>query len=257
MDNKKDEELFKNRLLELSEKSFRQNIYTFTDFLTMDQLSIASSMPQLRGAGVTAWGGAEICARKMLRFGDEEAFGYAVPFPIDIIKISPLNSKFADELSHRDFLGAVMNLGLKRPVIGDILVKDECAYLFAEQQVTKFIQESLCTVRHTSVSCAVINSDDTDELLNIDPKYDRKTLTVASLRLDAVIAGVYNLSRTAAADTIRLQNVYINQRMTDNQAASVKVGDIISVRGRGRFVLAEEGHVTRKGRLSITVDRYV
>ena len=120
----KEEAIFQNRIMELAERSYKQSCYTFTEFLTLPQIDLCLSMVnRLNYAGMTFFGGATDCDRKVLRFGKTEDLGYEEPFPIVCLKIEPLAEKFAKELTHRDYLGALMNLGIQRENLGDIFVQ--------------------------------------------------------------------------------------------------------------------------------------
>ena len=111
----------KNRFHDLAERSYARDLFTFTGFLGLgEQDAFWQEEPKLKYAGYTLYGGCENADRVMVRFGNAEKFGYDVPFPIVCIHIRPLASKFADELTHRDFLGALMNLGIDRSTLGDI-----------------------------------------------------------------------------------------------------------------------------------------
>ena len=100
-------------------------------------------------------GGYDAAERKLACFGDEELCGYVEDPPICCIRIEPVNAKFSDALTHRDFLGSVMGLGLKREVLGDIVLEDNCGYLFCHDTVAPYIIEQLNQVRHTTVRCSV------------------------------------------------------------------------------------------------------
>lgn len=96
----------KKRFLELAEKSYAQNIYTFTGFLSMaEQEALFEAMQKNKSYTFSLSGGGEGCERQMARFGSPEELGYEEPFPVEILKISPLLEKFADNFTHRDFLG--------------------------------------------------------------------------------------------------------------------------------------------------------
>ena len=125
-DSEKEEQQIRNRLRELAEKSFHQNMFTFTGFLGLSEQDIFWRMePELRYAGYELSGGIAGADRQMIRFGNAEELGYEVPFPIVCIHVKPVIAKFADKLSHRDFLGALMNLGIERSVVGDIKAGDK------------------------------------------------------------------------------------------------------------------------------------
>ena len=99
-------------------------------------------------------GGYQDAERVMLRFGGEELMGYEEEFPISCLKVSPVSAKFADVLTHRDYLGALMNLGIERDRLGDILIAGNEAFIFCTSSMADFITENLVKVKHTSVSCS-------------------------------------------------------------------------------------------------------
>ena len=139
-----EEELVKKRFRELADKAYNSNTYTFTGFLGLAEISYFYELErELCYVPVTAFGGSESCERVILRFGSEELFGYVEDFPITCLKIQPLMQKFADDLSHRDFLGALMNLGIERSVLGDIIIKDNEGYLFCTNAIAPYIVENL------------------------------------------------------------------------------------------------------------------
>ena len=131
--NEKEIQQLKNRFRDLAEKSFRQGIFTFTGFLGLSEQDVFWQEERgLSHTGYCLGGGYDGADRVMIRFGDSGELGYEVPFPIVCIHIQPLAQKFADELSHRDFLGALMNLGIERSTIGDIKAGERQAYLFCQ-----------------------------------------------------------------------------------------------------------------------------
>ena len=121
--DEKDLQQLKKRLTELAEKAYSRNIYTYTPFLGLaEQQAYYAVEREVSYAGVQMEGGASLCERKIIRFGDP---GYEETFPIARIEILPKTPKFAENLTHRDFLGAVMNLGIERDVVGDFFVKEK------------------------------------------------------------------------------------------------------------------------------------
>ena len=110
-----DELLLKKRLTELAEKSYSQGTYTFSNFLGLAEQDVLSRIERdIRHVPKALYGGAEGCQRVMVRFGDEDLCGYDLPFPIVCLKAAPTAPKYADKLTHRDILGALMNLGITR-----------------------------------------------------------------------------------------------------------------------------------------------
>ncbi len=250
----KSDDSIKRRFEELAERAYAENRFLFTDFLDMSQLSNFYDMErELSYAGTLVSGGTEGCERCMVRFGSSDNTGYEEAFPILLLKISPLQKKFSDELTHRDFLGSLIGLGLERTKIGDIVVRDNEAYVFTADSIGDYITETLNKVKHTSVKvekCSKVPEQ-------LAPKFSEESIIVSSNRLDAVIAKVYNLSRDLAVRCISEGRVYINGREMTGNAKSLKAGDIVSVRGKGKFIFESEGGTTRKDKLYISIKRYI
>lgn len=249
---------FRKRIAELAEKSYRNSQYIFTDFLTEAEQAILLSMAKDRTAfpsGFSLWGGHEEAERQMVRFGSLEEFGYEEPFPICCIRIFPMQKKFAESLTHRDYLGALMHLGVERKVVGDILADKEesCAYVFCEEQIAEFLMENIDQIRHTHMKC-----ERTEEIpQRLRPKLDRMEIQIASGRLDAIAAQVCHLSRSAVLELFREKKIFLNGIPMENPACQPKPGDMISVRGYGRMRFLGTDRVTRKGKEVVVLERYI
>lgn len=243
----------KNRFYDLAERSYARDLFTFTGFLGLgEQDAFWQEEPKLRYAGYTLYGGCENADRVMVRFGNAERLGYEVPFPIVCIHIRPLAAKFADELTHRDFLGALMNLGIDRGTLGDIKAGEKQAYLFCQDSVGEFICANLNKVRHTNVKCSL--AENVEELVQREPEII--SVQVQSIRADAVLAKVYNLSREKSLELFRAGKVFVNGRTCENNARTLKAGDVVNARGYGKLRLEEGSRETRKGKLAIDVAVY-
>ena len=241
------------RLRELAERSYNNGQYTFTDFMSVAELSVYSdNESELKYAHPKLFGGCDLSERKIIRFGSEDELGYAQEFPITALSVRPLASKFADELNHRDFLGALMNLGIKREMLGDIFVKDREACVFCRDNIAQFIIDNLTRVKHTSVKTEI--ADNIEEITA--PDMDDKVIQVSSLRIDAVIARVYNLSRQEALDLFPAGLVFLNGRSCSENAKQLSAKDVISVRGKGKFEFSQELNLSKKGKLNCRVRIY-
>lgn len=253
MENEKEIQQLKNRFRDLADKSFSQNMFTFTGFLGLSEQDTFWQLErELSYAGFVLFGGAEETDRKVVRFGSEKEFGYVVDFPIVCVHIKPLLAKFADEMSHRDFLGALMNLGIERSTLGDIRVGDKEAYLFCLDSIAEFICENLTQVKHTHVKCEVV--DGAKEVPMEEPEV--KVVQVPSLRVDAVIAKVYNKSRESCLELFRTQKVFVDGRLCENNSKNLKSGETVNARGYGKFKIQGDGKETKKGKLALTVLLY-
>ena len=245
-------ELIKKRFSELAERSYSKGQFTFTSFLNMQELSVFYEERRgLEYAKPAVFGGYEGAERAVVRFGSPDELGYDEEFPIDILEISPLAEKFADDLTHRDFLGALMSIGIERELLGDIIVTGKKAYVFTLSRISEYIMDNLTSVRHTSVSLRKAESSELDAAYHGFEK--EKVVQVASERCDAVISKVFNLSRSASSEYFRQKKVFVNGCITENTSLILKEGDMVTVRGFGRFKLLKMNGTSRKGKLNIVV----
>lgn len=249
-----EEQLFQKRLIELADKSYQNSLYVFTSFLSMQELDLYYRIErELSYVSTTMFGGTKDCERVMLRFGSEELCGYIEPFPISCVEISPVMEKFAENLTHRDYLGALMNLGIERSTLGDILIVEKTAYLFCTEKMAAYIVENIDTIRHTHVKCKI--TENFPE--SIITKLERKSVLVSSERVDGVIAKLYNMSRSQVLELFRTKKIFVNGRVYENNSGLLKAGDRVSVRGFGKFIYQGRAYETKKGKLSVEADIYV
>ena len=249
-----DYDFLKKRFVELALKADSGSYYTFTDFLGLaEQSAFSEILSKIKGIRYVSFGGAEGCERVMVRFGNEEEIGYDIPFPISVIKVSPLSQKFADKLSHRDFLGSLMNLGISRDTIGDIAIVDNVGYVFAKEDIAPFIADGLNKIKHTDVKCEICDSAPEGTLFRTEPK----RVQASSERIDSLIAKVFSLSRDDAQRLFPKKLVFINGRICESLSHTPRQNDVISVRGHGRMIYRGFDSLTRKGKLNITVDLYI
>lgn len=242
----------KKRFLELADRAERQNLYTFTGFLSLAQQDVLWQAAKEAGAFVSLDGGIAHAERRMARFGNPEEFGYEEPFPIRCLLVEPVQEKFADTFTHRDFLGAIMNLGIDRSTVGDILIDRKSAYVFCTETMAPWLTENLTQVRHTSVRVKAVE----EAACLPERKFLSKEEQVASLRCDGIVAAVWNLSRSRSQTLISQRKVFVNGRQQENGSALLKAEDVVSVRGMGKFIFRGEKHTTRKGKLVVGIDLF-
>ena len=242
------EALLTNRLTELASRASSRGRWVFSEFLTLAQQDL---LLRLRlDCPFELFGGLASSERKIACFGSEDLCGYMEPPPVVCLRLEPVMQKFADPLSHRDFLGALMSLGVRREVLGDIEIVDNVGYLFCLESIAPFIEQNLTSVRHTTVRVA---PSAPPEKLSAPPPVTE--LVVASERLDAAVAAVFRLSRSQAQELIDSEQVFISGRLA-RASAGLSAGDIVSVRHYGRFVYEGISRETKKGRLRVAVRVY-
>ncbi len=220
----------------------------FTRFLEPSETPAAMSAAQSLGIHITFGGGWEDAERRIAAFYDGEL---DAPFPIESLMLH-WNPKFASA-SHRDLLGAVMALGLERDALGDIClgVDPGCAYLFCIPEVADYIQGNL-----ESAGRAKLKITRASHIVIAPPKGTFNRVTVQALRLDAIVAAGYRLSRSEAQRMISSGLVKRNHLVELRGDIHLAKGDLLSVRGYGRLRVDDIQGETRKGRLGVVLFRY-
>ena len=247
-----EQQVFLKRIRQLEEASWQESRYVFTDFLNEAEYSDVLSLG-LPACGMQAYGGFEGASRVMIRFGNPEILGYEEPFPLTILRIRPLMEKFADMLTHRDFLGAILNLGIDRRVVGDILIDGATGYVMCESVMAEYLSENLARVKHTSVSTTAVASLPD----GLKPKLVTQEIQASSNRIDAVIAQAHRLSRSKAQELIQSGQVFTGGRMVQSASGQLHEGEEVSVRHYGKIRYIGPVRKTRKGNLLIQIERYV
>lgn len=241
---------FENRINELYERSFSRNIFTFTDFLSPSKAEEIERTIDKRY--VTFFGGNEFSERTMARFGDKDELGYEEEFPVKLLKIYTTAGKFAVPVTHRDVLGATLNLGIERDKTGDIFIDGGNAYIYVHESVAPLILSELKTVSRNPV--IVTETDRLPEILH--PKTEETEISVASNRADAVISRLYNFSREESSALFKSGFVALNGKQLEKGEKALKGGDVITVRGKGKFVFVSEGGTSKKGKLYVKLNVY-
>lgn len=248
----KEEQLFRKRIQELAETCYRRDVPVNTDFLNLSEQTIFQGISgMLPPVKFVLSGGFESSERKVVCFlpSYEQEL---TELPYDCLRIAPVNRKFAEELSHRDYLGAIMNLGIERSMLGDIVIKDGDAYVFVLKKMSRYLMENLMAIRHTTVGVTL--AENVGEILK--PEFEEVEGTVSSIRLDSIVALCGRLSRTKAAAYIEAEKVFVNGQIVSQVSRTVKEGEILSIRGIGKFKFAGAGGQSKKGRTVVTLLKY-
>lgn len=243
-----DDELLR-RSFDLSQRCLDLGMVTSTGFLTPAE---SLMLERARIPNLHLYGGSTGCERRAAFFLPE----YLEPEFLEAkeyISAFQCITKFA-EPSHRDYLGALLGLGLERKCIGDIYVSSDTSLFFCLENVSGFIAQNLDRIgRHgaalqkTSLTAVSIPEKSTEEV----------RFTVAGIRLDSVMSGLFNLSRSQAADMIRAGLATLNYETSLKPDTRIQEGDILSLRGRGKGSVSSLGSPTRKGRIPVTAIKYI
>lgn len=248
------------KVLDRAGQAESRNIPAATDFLSPRQQAQALDLLRLAGIPETAYvlrGGYEGAERRIFLFLPDWLEPEDAESPIRCLRASwrgaaPFREN--EKLTHRDFLGSLMGLGIVREKVGDILVGPDSADLLVLEGVADFLLQSWDSAGRAKLHVSAVEPDH----LHI-PAVQRKEVrdTVSSLRLDAVASSGFRLARGKAAALVESGRVQLNWRECVKPDKLLEAGDVVSARGFGKFELAEVGGPTRKGRISIVLRVYV
>ena len=231
------------RLVDIANQALKNRKYKLSGFLTPYEQEIAGTIANSLGEIKVDFNGGYIGAERQRAAFISEDFQGTPNFEISVIK-AEWNGEFA-RLSHGDVLGSIMSLGIEREHIGDIIATKESAKIIVDKKMAEYFTTNLTQIGGTTVKTTL------DELSSIAAKEERcKEIraTVASLRIDSIAAAGFGMSRSKAAVEIEAEKVKLNWQSVKNSSQSIKEGDIISMRGRGRLEVAEIRGLTKKRR---------
>ncbi len=254
-------EIIFSHALDVRSSCLRDSMVSCTNFLSVDEVSyLRKRERELTGeAKLFYYGGYEDAERQLLIFAPdfygienvEDFFLTNVEDnPVCAIKIE--KDRFSS-LSHRDYLGSLMGLGIKREMLGDIKVTDKGCTVFALKSISGYICENLVKVGRGSVSCTVA---DVSEGYEHEEKSKTVFSSVASLRLDNIASAAFNLSRSNAVNAIEGGTVYVNSVQIMKKDYVVREGDKVVLRGKGKAVVEEILGESKKGRIHINIKKY-
>lgn len=232
-------------------QSLDQYMVTHSVFLDMRQRTLAEAQcRQHKGLRYSFYGGYDDAERTVAVFLPDYA-ELAEHDPLALLRISQSGHR---ALSHRDYLGSLMGLGIKREIIGDILVRENGADIVILREMGEFLLYNYEKAGRTSLKAEIVSIG---EIIVPENRFEEKRDTVASLRLDNLVASAFSLSRGRAAEAIEGGMVFVNGLQSDKTDRQIKEGDKLVLRGKGKVLLKAIGHVTKKDRISIVLHKYI
>lgn len=240
------------KFLDLMDATNKSCKYRITDFLDPHAYSIAEIVAvNYENIRVEHFGGFQYSERVKVAFVST-LFTGTVDYGI-LGLLAQWDKRYYD-ISHRDVLGAYISIGCKRSTIGDIVFVEDGAQFVVEKSLVNFIFDNFTKIGSAPIKLLEIPLTD---LFKREEKVKQIIATVADLRLDAVAAAGYGISRSRMVEEIKGQNVKINWQVAKKASQSVSEGDIISFRGRGRVEIIEIRGLTKKGRIGVILKRFV
>lgn len=242
-----DNELLLARVKDLSNLCEKTASPKFLGFLTPSQAAVVQNRLG-KNARYKFFGGYNESERTILCFLPDWC-----EEPVYPIKAFTFSYRKCDTLTHRDFLGALMALGITRETVGDILVEDGRAVVFVHSDMAKFVSSQIVKIGNVGVTV-------TEGFVGTLPTCGKKqefTTTVASTRIDCVVASICNVSRGDAAVRIADGFVSVNSITCEKPTRTVNEGDIVTVRQKGRFEVTSCDGLSKKGRIILKYNKYV
>ena len=151
-------------------------------------------------------------------------------------------------ISHKDYLGSLLNLGIKREKVGDIIIHENFCQVIVSNDICDFILMNLEKVARNNVKLKEISRE---EIIYNPPNFKEISFTVSSSRLDCIISGLYNISRQESSKLINAEKVQVNYEKVTSCSKEIKSGSLISVRGKGRSKIINIGELTKKGKIKV------
>ena len=241
-----DEKILISHVMDLAKRCDKAGAAQYSPFLNPREVKLA--LPRCKGNfSVDSFGGYDGAERKMLSFCP---YGEEPCHPVCALKIVSGDGAVH---SHRDYLGAILSLGIKREKLGDIVTCDDCAVVFCDEGISDFISMNLNKVASSSVTCLPCEVSE----ITVERKFSVRTSSVASLRLDAVLASAIGKSRETASELIGRGLVQVNYDIAKSVSARIESGDVISARGFGKMIIETDCSTTKKGRVKINIKQFV
>lgn len=248
MEHKKNEtELLRAKLRDCLRASQRRPC--FLGFLDENQTALCQDFLKREPGSRLFWGGYEGAERTMAGFFPDYLEPEAGLFPIAALTIA---YRREDKPGHRDFLGSFMGLGIERGVVGDILIGDGRCVVFVREEMCRFFLDSIRKIGRVGVKI----SEGYEEPLPAIREYQAVSGVVASNRLDCLTALLCRTSREKAAGMVAAGLAALNHREVLDTDRRIEEGDVLSIRGHGKFIVDAFGPLTSKGRLTVKCRKY-
>ena len=239
---------FIKKVEDLYKRSLNKNIVTCTGFLTPAEKQ--TIITKLNYTNAVFLGGVKSAERVRVFFLPD----YMEEIDIkDYVTAFCANFSFK-KLSHRDFLGALLSLGIERRCRGDIYVFEKEAYFLVTNDIASYVKNNFDKVSNVGVKLKEVSLD---EVVTIDPVFKEIVFSVSGLRLDSVVSGSINESREKSNLLVKSGVVLLNYLVCEIPSKEVREGDIFSIKGYGKYVLKEIGGESRRGKIFVKVNKYI
>lgn len=195
---------------------------------------------------VDSYGGFKDCERRMISFNNI----YNLSYPVKLLRIES-TSKFSN-LTHRDYLGAVLGLGIRRNKLGDLLLKENVCYLTVCEEIEEFLINNLSSVGKSPCKVTIVENN-FEELV---PNFKEEIILVQSLRIDSIVSKLIKAPRSRAQAMIEEGMVLLDYNKVKDKSKEVKTEERITIRGKGKYILQEVVGNSKSGKFKVLVKKY-
>lgn len=256
---KQEDKMCLSQVLDKIEFSRTREKIEYTDFLDMYQVSLVENfLRKMKFENYQLYGGYEEAERKILMIYpekyDKKMLEKNYNKIIKIVRIQ-LPEEEQGKYSHRNYLGGIVKLGLKREKVGDIIVYEQGADIIALEDFANILKQQLPSL--TRFENSHVNIEEISQLRQKEVSIEQVKIIVPSLRLDNFVSDLARTSRSKASQIIDQERVFVNGQNETKASKQLKLNDVITIRGKGRFVIKEFAGTTRSGRTVVVVEKYV
>ncbi|MBQ2754014.1 MAG: hypothetical protein IJF30_00990 [Clostridia bacterium] len=249
--NNKDEKLLISKLVDTATVALKTNYLKCTKFLNGREQVLAKYVFNSMGVSYVFFGGYDQYERAVAVCFTDEVYLDTYIYPVKILDI---NVRDGYKLNHRDYLGSIMGLGIKREMIGDIIADKSGAKVFVYDEIAEYLKLQISKIGNLGASVEIYEIGD---IVIPQRQYKDISFTVSSPRIDSIVSGATGVSRGDAATLISGGNVSLNWETVASHSKTAEQSQILSVKGYGRYKIDSIGGVTKKGRIFVTVKKFI
>ena len=256
---KQEDKMCLSQVLDKIQYSETREKIEYTDFLDMYQISLVENfLRKMKFQNYKLYGGCETAERKILIIYPEKYDTKMIEKNynqmLKIVRVI-LPDEEKGKYFHRNYLGGIVKLGLKREKVGDIVVSEEGADIIVINNFADILKQQLPSL--TRFESSKIEIQEIQELKEREVKTEIVKIIVPSLRLDNFVSDLARTSRNKAVQIIDQERVFVNGQNETKVSKQLKLNDIITIRGNGRFIIKEFDGTTRSGRTVVVIEKYI
>ena len=249
-----EEKILVANILDKGNRYEKTNKIEYTDFLNLNEYRIVISILNELSISYKEFSLNNILTKKVIFFTPDyvEVNNEFFSNYIACLKIKP---NISSKLAHKDYMGGIYSLGVKHEVIGDIFATEDAGYVFCKKSISEYIVLNMYKIANQEVKVVEMSFDE-EEIMNLSLHFIEKEYIVASMRIDAVLASVYKLSRNEVKEKIQKGDLFLNDKNEYYLSHFLKEGDIVSFKRCGKFKLGKCLRKTRSDRTVIKIYKY-